>query len=134
MKELKEYPKKAERCAVGQGNYVYIEDNIEKLTKDGLELVNCLKDVLIHFEIISPKSEEYSEAFPQLNEKMILYMLRNIKNYIDNFEFAKVFDILDEAKKYSVPQQYKQTLEQVERYMDDLSVDEVEELLKNILN
>lgn len=104
----------------------------EKLSGIDVELgiSNCggeIKDVLLHFGIISDESEEKRQ---RLDERLILHMFHNIEKHLDDFDFAKVFAILEETKKYQIPQPYDDMLVQMEKLMDDLSVDEVRELMK----
>lgn len=138
-KEVSEEAKKQE-TAGKVADYDYIEENIEKLTTDYLDILQKIKEVLIHYELISVEntmdrsmdSSMVSEEKPKLDERMVLHMFRNIETYIDNYDFAKVFDILEETKKYQLPQKYEEVLPKIESLMDDLSVDAVKDLLKEV--
>lgn len=128
-KEISEEAKRQEEAGK-KGDYVYIEKNIDRLTTEYMEILNGIKAVLVHYGILSAEQEE--ESRPELDERMLLPMFRNMERYIDDFDFAKVFDILEEVKKYHVPQKYEELLLQIEKYMDELSVEEVKELLREV--
>ena len=49
------------------------------------------------------------------------------------FDFAKVFDILDEIKKYHVPDKHKEILSKLDTLMEDLDVDTIKELLSSVI-
>ena len=117
-----------------EGDYEYIEKNIETLTKGYMEILNKIKEVLLHFGVISVEKEEGERLKnkSQLDDRMVVHMLQNIEEHLDNFDFAKVFSILEEIKKYQVPQKYKEVLQQVEELMEDLSIDKIKNLLKEI--
>ncbi len=113
-----------------KGDYHYIEENIEKLTVEYQKILKKIEGVLIHYEMIAGKSDE--EKKPKLNERMILHMFRNINKQIEEFDFAKVFTILEEAKKYRIPDPYEETLLRIEELMEDLSIEEIKELISEI--
>ena len=69
-----------------------------------------------------------------LNDTLIVAILRNIDKCIDNFDFAKVFEILEKVKDYELPEKYKELLSHIETLMEDLSVDEIKELLLHELD
>lgn len=63
---------------------------------------------------------------------MLLHLYKNIIRCIDQFDFAKVFEILDEIKKYNVPDKHKEILSKLDSLMEDLDVDAIKELLSNV--
>lgn len=127
-KDVSEEAKKQE-TAGNNGDYGYIERNIARLIADYTSILNKIKEVLVHYELIpaEPKEEK-----PKLDERMVLHMFRNIETQIGNFNFGEVFKILEEAKKYKLPEKYESVLAQTEKLMDDLAVDEIKALLKEI--
>ncbi len=120
---------KRQEQAGQNGDYGYIEENREKLIASYVELLEQIREVLLHFDLISEMPEEETEKL-QLAEKEILQLFQEIEKQIDDFDFAKVFDILEETKRYQMPRQYADIFAQIEKLMDDFSVEEVKELLK----
>lgn len=127
-KEVSEEAKRQETAGL-QGDYEYIDKNIKKLTTDYMKILNRIKEVLIHYGLIADKAEEKKS---KLDERTILPMFRNIEKHIEEFEFGKVFDILEEVKKYQIPEKYWEVLSRIEELMEDLSVEEIKELLKEV--
>ncbi len=128
-RDVSEEAKRQETAGNG-GDYAYIERNIERLLADYSSVLNKVKEVLVHYNMMPAESKEDR---PKLEERMVLQVFRNIETQIDNFNFGEVFKILEEAKKYSMSEKYESALLQTEKLMDDLAVDEIKELLKDIL-
>ncbi|MBE5882899.1 MAG: response regulator [Lachnospiraceae bacterium] len=126
-KSVSSEAKRQEQASINK-DYTYIENNIEKLLSEYAKLLSKIEEVLCHFGIISEKQDEKEK--PQLEEHMIKHVLWNIERHLDAFEFGEIFDILKETKKYQVPPKYEEILRQVEELMEDLSVDQVKELLQ----
>ena len=118
---------KRQETAGNNGDYAYIQRNIERLLADYTSVLNKVKEVLVHYEMLPAQEKEDK---PKLEERMALQVLRNIGTHIDNFNFGEVFKILEETKKYSVPDKYREVLAQTEKLMDDLAVDEIKALLE----
>ena len=78
-------------------------------------------------------SEEVSETEEMLEEDMILQILENIEKYVDDFDFSRVFQILDEIKKCQMPEKYQQVFGQIGVWMDELEVDKIKELIEKTL-
>ena len=127
-KEVSEEAKRQEEAGLKE-DYEYIDKNIEKLAADYRKILSRIKDVLVHYEIISAEPEEK----PGLDDRMVKHMLRNIKTSVDAFDFAKVFNIIEEMKKYQLSQEHEETMHQLESLMEELSVDEIKALLGKIL-
>ena len=68
----------------------------------------------------------------ELDEAMLLRLYKNIERCIDQFDFAKVFEILEEIKKYKVPEKHKEILTKLDTLMEDLEVDAIKELLASV--
>ena len=57
----------------------------------------------------------------------------NIRNQVENFDFAKVFEILEEVKKNRLSGEDEMLFEKLEKLMDDLAVEQVKELIEKRL-
>lgn len=113
------------------GDLTYIDEHMQSFQDEYYKLLNNLELVLKHFEMLA--SETNSEDLPLLDESSVIHIFRNIERHIDEFDFAKVFEIIEETKKYKLPEKYSKLLSQTEVLMEELSIDEIQELLKNAL-
>ena len=76
----------------------------------------------------SPDTTDDNQA---LSKEMIIRILKTIDTNIDNFDFGKVFEILEELKQYRIPDEYKELFEKISAYMEELDVDNIKELLQD---
>ena len=113
------------------GNQQFIDDNFIKFKMEYLELLEHIKKVLIHYDMLS--EQKVKNTLPIIDEDQVIPVLKNIERCIEDFEFAKVFDILDQIKGYQLPDKYASLLQQIEELMQDLNVDEIKELLEQII-
>ena len=115
------------------GNYSYIDKHMQEFQDDGRKILEVIKDLLIEHNVISDPSANAEESADELDDAMLLRLYKNIDNCIDQFDFAKVFDILDEIKKYKVPEKHQQILEKLDALMENLDVDAIKELLNSVM-
>lgn len=120
---------KAQEMAGKKGDYAYIDKYMEPFIQQYKTLLQEIKEVLQNYEML----EETPAEEDVLEEKMILPILRNIEQCVDNFEFPKVFEILDEIKKCRLPEKYQKVFEEISEKMDELAVDKIKELLEKVL-
>lgn len=113
------------------GDFSYIDEHMDTFQTEYGEFLEKLRVVLEHFEIIKPVSETNSKK--ALEEAMIAPILQNIKRCIDNYDFGKVFEILEKVKGYQLPEKYEALLSRIETLMEDLSIDEITKLLNDEL-
>ena len=127
-REISAEAKRQEEAGL-KGDYDYIDKNITNLITEYTAIMHKIRDVLVHYNVIAEAPEEKA----LLEERMVRHMLFNIEKCVDAFDFSKVFDILEEMKKYRVPQGYEEVIQKLDVLMEDLSVDEIKELLGTIL-
>ena len=113
------------------GNQQFIDDNFVKFKMEYLELLESIKNVLVHYDMLS--EHKAKTTLPVIDEEQVIPVLKNIERCIEDFEFAKVFDILDQIKDYKLPDKYSSLIQQIEELMQDLNVDEIKELLEQII-
>lgn len=113
------------------GTYEYIEDNFDGLRTEYLEHLHGLEGVLRHYGMLAEAEPE--EEKETLDAQMIGNILTNIRNRVNSFEFAEVFEILEDVKKYRLPGELGELFAQLEDSMDDLEVEKVRELIENAL-
>lgn len=123
---------KRQELAAKDSNYDYIDAHFEGLSTEFLKLLSTIENVLVKFGVVTSKKEDNIEEQSVMDERLILHMLGNIENYIDNFDFAQVFNILEEAKKCRMPQQYAVLIQKLAELMDELNVDEVKALIEQV--
>ena len=110
-------------------DYEYIDKNINQLIEKYMIILQKIKKVLVHYEMISLEEAEK----PKMEERMIIHTLRNVQKYVEDFDFSKVFEVIEEVKNYELPSQYEETIKQLEVFMEDLSIDEIKELLSHAI-
>lgn len=120
---------KEQEMAGKQGNYSYIDAHMELFCQEYQMLLKKIGEVLKNYNMI----EEVSETEEMLEEDMILQILENIEKYVDDFDFSRVFQILDEIKKCQMPEKYQQVFGQIGVWMDELEVDKIKELIEKTL-
>ncbi len=113
------------------GNFSYIDKHMEDFQEDYLKLLKTIKELLIEHRIIVEETTD-PEDIPELDEAMLFRIYKNIERHIDQFDFAKVFDILEETKKFKVPDKHKEILNKLDSLMEDLNIDEIKELLSSV--
>lgn len=121
---------KAQEMAGRERNYSYIDEHMGAFLAEYRILLEKIEEVLRHYEMIEevPKEEEYME------EEMIFRILRSISQYVDDFDFSKVFEILEEVKKYKMSEKYQSVFQQITAWMDELAVESIQELIEKILD
>lgn len=117
---------KAQEMAGREGNYSYIDEHMKPFLAEYRILLGKIEEVLRHYDMI----EEASQEMECLEEEMVLRILQSIYQSVDNFDFSKVFEILEEVKKYKIPKEYQKVFEQIGIWMDELAVDEIRELIE----
>lgn len=113
------------------GDYNYIDQNFEIFREEYELQLRMIEKVLNHYHLLPEISSE--DADELLDDRMISNILLNIRNHIDNFDFAKVFDILDEMKKYRLPARYQEVFDKLSPMMDELAVDDIRQLIEKAL-
>lgn len=111
------------------GNYAYIDKHMQEFQDDGRKILEAIKELLTEHNIITDKTATDEE----LDEVMLLRLYQNIARCIDQFDFSKVFEILEEVKKYKVPDTHKEILSKLDALMEELDVDAIKELLNSVL-
>lgn len=115
------------------GNYSYIDKHMQEFQDDAHKILEVIKDLLLEHNIISDDDKNANADAEELDETMLLRLYKNIERCIDQFDFAKVFEVLEETKKYKVPDKHKEILSKLDTLMEDLDVDAIKELLNNVI-
>lgn len=118
---------KAEEMAGKSGDFSYIDTYADEFHEQYKILLQQIESVLLHYHML-----EENKELKTLDETMIPQILNNIQTYIDDFEFEKVFELLDELKNYQLPENYQTTFQQLADYMDELDVDSINTLLNEL--
>ena len=114
------------------GNFAYIDKHMQEFQDDYRKLLETVKNLLLEHNIISLDSDKNNAEASTLDETMLLRLYKNIERCIDQFDFAKVFEVLEETKKFKVPDNHKEILQKLDTLMEDLDVDAIKELLSSI--
>lgn len=113
------------------GEYDYIDENFEAFRTEYESQLKKIEEVLHHYNLISASSPETDEE--AFDSRILSGILLNIRNNIDNFDFAKIFDILEEMKKYQLPSEYREIFDKLAAFMDELAVDDIRQLIDDTL-
>ena len=113
-------------------NYSYIDKHMKEFQDEYRKLLEKLYIVLSHFDML-PNTDTSDDAI-ELVEETIIQILNNIDRCIDDFDFSEVFEILEETKNYKLPEKYRELFDKIANLMEDLSVDEIKELIHNALD
>lgn len=114
------------------GNFAYIDKHMQEFQDDYRKLLETIKALLIEHGILATEEDANVEDAPELDDAMLLRLYKNIERCIDQFDFAKVFEVLEETKKYKVPDKHKEILGKLDTLMEDLNIDKIKELLNSV--
>lgn len=112
------------------GDYAYINAHFEAYSEKYRELLCSIEEVLRHYQMLEEETQE--KEF--LDHDIINNVLSNIRHHVENFEFAQVFEILEDMKKYELPDDSKELFARLEAMMDDLAVEDIGNLLDEALS
>ncbi|MDD6207973.1 MAG: ATP-binding protein [Clostridiales bacterium] len=110
-------------------DYGYIDDHVDLFQNEYRILLSQIQSVLEHYHLLDTGSEEPAVQ-ETLGEDMIHRILKSILQDIDAFDFDHIFTLLEEVKKYQIPEAYQDTFRQIEAWMDDLSVEQIQSLIR----
>lgn len=117
---------KAQEEAGNKNDPAYIDEHMQSLLDAYRSLLRNIESVLRHYGYLTVSENTDIELLP---EDTIQLIFLKIHQYIDAFDFTKIFDLLEEVKKYELPETYQKVFEQLNTLMDELSIDEINELL-----
>jgi len=120
---------KRQEIAGEAGNFAHIDAHMEEFQEEYGQLLEEIGQVLEHYGLIGKEEDDQEK----LSDDMVCSILANIRNCLEEFEFPKIFEILQEVKKYKLSERYEQVFRQIEEWMDDLAVDEIQELIEKTL-
>ena len=113
-----------------EGNAQFIAQHKDEFYVEYMKLINHIEGVLKYYKIIT----DTPEAKESIDDRLAHSILLNIKKCIDDFNFGEVYDILDECHNHKMSPQYEEVFTDIERLMDDLSIDEIQELLSPFID
>lgn len=115
-----------------RGDYSYIDMHMEEFQREYRLLLEKIEAVLKHYGV--QKENVGADGDREvLDETMTVRILNNIRQCINEYEFTKVFDILEELQNYQLPEKYQEVFSQIRSLMEELSVDEIKELIEKTL-
>ena len=117
---------RAQEMAGKEKRYTYINEHYQEFCEKYKELLESIHQVLVHFDLL-PGSRQ--EDRPVLEESIFQATLHNIQNKVEEFEFAQVFEILEQLENYQVDDKQAELIKQIKVLMDDFNVDEINALL-----
>ena len=109
--------------------YSYILDSFDAFINGYLRLLNDIHDCLVHFGRRSPGTTATNDEHPELEERMMVGILSNIKKMVNEFEFSEVFEVLNKIGEYSLNDKQKEFFDSLTKLMDELNVEAIEALI-----
>ena len=82
--------------------------------------------MLCHYQLLPEMQEEEK---PILEEKIMSGILTNIRSRIDEFDFAEIFELLEQIEKYEMNEKQAEFFDKLKILMNDLNVEEIQQLL-----
>ncbi len=122
--------------AGNNGDYAYIDEHSEKLLEDYAKLIQSIYSVLKEYGLLKEfeakdSTEQNHEDF--LEKDTVSSLLQSIENYLDAFEFDRIFEILEELDDCTLRPEDKEMFGSIAKAMKELAVDDVREIIsKNI--
>lgn len=110
-------------------DFAYIDSHAEEFQEEYQKLLTRIQDVLRHYNMLEEENMQQEE----LNVADIVPILQNIRVCVKEFAFTKVFDILEEIKRYSIPEPYGEVFAVIDRKMENLEVDDVLKAIADVL-
>lgn len=112
------------------GNYAYIDKRMQDFQDAYRKLLSNIEKVLSSHNMLTTQDIPSDESAFELSEPMLKQLYKNIGRHIDMFDFSKVFEMLEETKKFKIPDTHKETLDKIDSLMNDLDVDAIKEILE----
>ncbi len=109
-------------------DFSYIDEHMEEFQTEYRELLTRIEFVLRHYNRIDDSKQQTQKEI--LTDELIAPILQNICQNVETFAFTKVFDILDEVKKYEIPSEYQEVFDEIAKKMENLETDEVLDIIE----
>lgn len=109
------------------GDETYISNMGEEFNREYRKLMENIGDALCHYE---PSDHVEQSEKELLDERMVEHVLTNVRQCVEDFDFTRIFDILEELNQYEIPEKYQELFERIRQMMDVLDVDALRELLE----
>ncbi|MGN1146760.1 MAG: hypothetical protein ACI4R5_09945, partial [Acetatifactor sp.] len=76
-------------------------------------------------------SEADAKDRPVLEDNVMKGILANIQGLLDEFDFDKIFELLEQIDNYQSSEKQKAFFDRLKALMDDLNVEEIQLLLNS---
>ena len=116
----------SQEMAGKEKRFSYIDENFETFQEMYRVLLSNIRQVLRHYELISEAEEENK---PVLEEPIMQGILANIRCRLDEFDFAAIFELLEQVEKYQMNEKQSAFFEQLRMWMDNLDTEKIYHLL-----
>lgn len=120
----------SQEMAGKEKRYSYIDENFEAFQERYRDLLANIRQVLYHYEILSEAGEEDK---PVLQEAIMQGTLANIRCRLEEFDFAAIFELLEQVEKYQMNEKQSAFFEQLKILMNDLDIEQISHLLDSYL-
>lgn len=116
----------SQEMAGKEKRFSYIDETYHDFQASYRELLKGIQEVLSHYRLLP---ETTVKDRPALEDNVMSGILTNIRRLLDEFDFDKIFELLEQIDNYQPNEKQKAFFERLKILMDDLNIDEIYLLL-----
>ena len=118
----------SQEMAGKEKRFSYINETYDEFQTKYRELLENIRQVLCHYQLLS---EADAKDRPVLEDNVMKGILANIQGLLDEFDFDKIFELLEQIDNYQSSEKQKAFFDRLKALMDDLNVEEIQLLLNS---
>lgn len=121
---------KQQETAGREGRYGYIDAHMEEFQQEYRSLLAKVRTVLEHYQML----EQAQESAPkeQFREADILELFGNIRESIEEYDFAAAAHLIKDTDADILPEKYRDTFKQIRLWMDEMEVEKILERIRKM--
>lgn len=116
----------SQEMAGKEKRFSYIDEAYNDFQTSYRELLKTIENVLCHYRLLP---EAAAKDRPVLADNIMRGILANIRSLLNEFDFDKIFELLEQIDNYQPNEKQEAFFECLKALMDDLNVDEIYLLL-----
>lgn len=113
------------------GSHDYIDANFDAFRTAYMSQLSKIEEVLRHYNMLADSAPDAGGEV--CDSRILSGILLNIRKQLDDFAFGKIFELLEEMKKYPLSAEYQALFARLEALMDELAVDDIRALITETL-
>lgn len=119
---------RAQEKAGKEGNTSYIDAHMEEVQQEYRHLLKQIQAVLAHYQMLEDNTADEKEGAAK--EVDILQILKDIRQHVEEFDFAGASKLIREVKREQIPEQYQEVFAQITQWMDEMEIEKIQELIE----